>query len=119
MRNATAMQLEDHMLAPTQLDNTAFAEQGVRFILKCGIGVMLLFCVASFVMLAQRPAQVEALSAAADTAFTIILIGMYVLLKRLQIGTAALILAGAILFYCIINLLLFPHALIRVISQPM
>ena len=30
-----------------------------------------------------------------------------------------MILAGAILFYCIINLLLFPDALIRVISQPM
>jgi rsbT co-antagonist protein RsbR len=107
------------MLAPTQLDNTAFAQQGFRFILKCGIAVMLLFCVASFVTLAQQPARIEALSAAIDTAFALILIGMYLLLGRLQLGSAALILAGTILLYCMLNLLLFPNALIRVISQPM
>jgi rsbT co-antagonist protein RsbR len=106
------------MLAPAQLDNTAFAQQGFRFILKCGIGVMLLFCAASFVTLAQRVGQVEVLSAATDLVFTLILVAMYVLLGRLQLGTAALILAAAILLYCILNLLLFPHALIRVISQP-
>jgi rsbT co-antagonist protein RsbR len=107
------------MLAPAQLDNTTFAQQGFRLILKCGIAVMLLFCVASFVALAQQPARVEALSAATDTALTLLLIGVYVLLGRLQLGHAALILAGAILLYCILNLLLFPNALIRVISQPM
>jgi rsbT co-antagonist protein RsbR len=107
------------MLAPAQLDDTPFPQQGFRLILKCGIAVMLLFCIASFVALAQQPALVEALSAATDLAFTIILIGMYVLLGRLQLEIAALILAGAILLYCILNLLLFPDALIRVISQPM
>src|SRR5688500_6231936 len=101
------------MLAPTQLDNTAFAQQGFRFILKCGIAVMLLFCVASFVTLAQQPARIEALSAAIDTAFALILIGMYLLLGRLQLGSAALILAGTILLNCMLNLLLFPNALIR------
>lgn len=107
------------MFAPAQLDSTAFAQQGFRFILKCGIAVMLLFCAASFVALAQQRASVEALSAATDSTFTLILIGMYLLLGRLQLGTAALILAGAILVYCMLNLLLFPNALIRVISQPM
>jgi rsbT co-antagonist protein RsbR len=107
------------MLAPAQLDSTAFAQQGFRLILKCGIAVMLLFCMASFVALVQQPARVEVLSAATDSVFTLILIGMYVLLERLQIGAAALVLAGAILLYCILNLLLFPDALIRVISQPM
>jgi rsbT co-antagonist protein RsbR len=107
------------MLVPAQLDDTPFAQQGFRLILKCGIAVMLLFCIASFVALTQQPALVEALSAATDTAFMIILIGMYVLLGRLQLGSAALILAGTILLYCILNLLLFPDALIRVISQPM
>ncbi|MEO7911343.1 MAG: STAS domain-containing protein [Roseiflexaceae bacterium] len=107
------------MLAPAQLDSTAFAQQGFRFILKCGIAVMLLFCVASFVAFAQQPARVEALSAVADISFTLVLIGMYMLLGRLQLGIAALILAGTILIYCILNLLLFPNALIRVISQPM
>ena len=107
------------MIAPAQLDNTPFPLQGFRLTLKCGIAVMLLFCIASFVTLAQQPARVEALSAATDAAFTIILIGMYVLLGRLQIEVAALILAGSILLYCMINLLLFPAALIRVISQPM
>ena len=80
---------------------------------------MLLFCAASFVALAQQLASVAALSAATDSTFTLILIGMYLLLGRLQLGTAALILAGAILVYCMLNLLLFPNALIRVISQPM
>jgi rsbT co-antagonist protein RsbR len=107
------------MLAPAQLDNAAFAQQGFRFILKCGIAAMLLFCAVSFVALAQQPARVEALSAATDSAFTLVLIGMYMLLGRLQLGTAALILAGAILLYSVLNLLLFPNALIRVISQPM
>ena len=85
------------MLAPAQLDNTPFPLQGFRLTLKCGIAVMLLFCIASFVALAQQPARVEALSAATDTAFTIILIGIYVLLGRLQIEVAALILARIIL----------------------
>src|SRR3954470_22798190 len=94
------------MVTPAQFDDTRFSQQGFRLILKCGIAVMLLFCIASFVTLAQQPARVEALSAATDTAFTLILIGMYVLLGRLQIGVAALILAGAILVYCMLNLLL-------------
>src|SRR5215212_618184 len=72
-----------------------------------------------FGALAQQPARVEALSAMTDAAFTLILIGMYVLLGRLQLGTAAMILAEAILLYCMLNLLLFPNALIRLISQPM
>lgn len=107
------------MRTSAQFDNTHFPQQGFRLTLKCGIAVMLLFCTASFVALAQQPARVEALSAATDTAFAIILIGMYVLLRRLQIGVAAAILAGSILGYCMLNLLLFPDALIRVISQPM
>ena len=107
------------MLTPAQLDDTPFSQQGFRLILKCGIAFMLVFCTASFIALVQRPAPVEALSAAADTAFTIVLIGTYALLGRLQIASAALILAGAILIYCILNLLLFPNALIRVITQPM
>ena len=107
------------MLTPAPFDDTRFSQQGFRLILKCGIAAMLLFCIASFVTLAQQPARVEALSAATDTAFTLILIGMYVLLGRLQIEIAALTLAGAILVYCMLNLLLFPDALIRVSSQPM
>jgi rsbT co-antagonist protein RsbR len=107
------------MLVPAQSDSAAPTQQGFRLILKCGIAAMLLFCVASFAAFAQQPMRVEALSAATDSAFTIVLIGIYVLLDRLRIGTAALILAGSILIYCILNLLLFPDALIRVISQPM
>src|SRR3954447_8406221 len=107
------------MLTPAQFDDTRFSQQGFRLILKCGIAVMLLFCIASFVTLAQQPARVEALSAATDTALTLVLIGIYVLLGRLQIEVAALMLAGAILIYCMLNLLLFPDALIRVSSQPM
>ncbi|MDQ2998406.1 MAG: hypothetical protein M3R61_15330 [Chloroflexota bacterium] len=84
------------MLALAQLDSTAFAQHGFRFILKCGIAAMLLFCIASFVTFAQQPARVEALSAATDTVFTLMLVGMYVLLGRLHLRTAALILAGAI-----------------------
>ena len=65
------------MLSPAQLDDTPFLQQGFRLIIKCGIAVMLLFCITSFVALAQQPALVEVLSAATDTAFTIVLIGMY------------------------------------------
>src|SRR3954447_18033622 len=93
------------MLTPAQFDDTRFSQQGFRLILKRGIAAMLLFCIASFVTLAQQPGRVEALSAATDTAFTLTLIVMYVLLGRLQLGTAALILAGAILLYCVLNLL--------------
>jgi rsbT co-antagonist protein RsbR len=107
------------MRTPAQFDDTRFSQQGFRIIIRCGIAVMLLFCVASFSTLAQQPARIEALSAATDTAFTLILIGMYVLLGRLQIGVAALILAGSMLVYCLLNLLLFPNALVRVLSQPM
>jgi len=107
------------MLTPAQFDDSRFSQQGFRLTLKCGIAVMLLFCIASIAALAQQPARVEALSVATDTAFTIILIGIYVLLGRLQLGAAAAILAGSILIYCMLNLLLFPNALIRVISQPM
>jgi rsbT co-antagonist protein RsbR len=107
------------MLAPAQLNNAPFPLQGFRLTLKCGIAVMLLFCITSFIALAQHPARVEALSAATDTAFTLILIVMYMLLGRLQLEVAAVILAGSILLYCMLNLLLFPAALIRVISQPM
>jgi rsbT co-antagonist protein RsbR len=107
------------MLAPAQLDSTPFPQQGFRLTLKYGIAVMLIFCAASFVALAQQPAPVAALSAAADTAFTLVLIGIYVFLGRLQLGSAAVTLAGSMLVYCMLNLLLFPSALIRVISQPM
>jgi rsbT co-antagonist protein RsbR len=107
------------MLAPAQLDNTPFLQQGLRLTLRCGIAIMLLFCIASFAALAEHPARVEALSAAADTAFTLMLIVIYVLLERMQLGVAATILAGSILVYCLCNLLLFPNALVRVISQPM
>jgi rsbT co-antagonist protein RsbR len=107
------------MLAPTQPDDTPFSQQGFGRILKYGIAVMLLFCVVSYAALARQPALVEGLSAATDTAFTLVLIGMYVVQGRLRIGTAALMLAGSILLYCTLNLLLFPTALIRVIIQPM
>jgi rsbT co-antagonist protein RsbR len=80
---------------------------------------MLLFCVTSFADLANRPQLVEALSAANDTLFTIVLIGIYVLLARLRLGTAALILAGAILTHTVVNILLFPDALVRFIYQPL
>jgi rsbT co-antagonist protein RsbR len=107
------------MLTPALSDDNRFAQQGFRFILRCGIAVMLLFCIASFVALAQQPERVEALSAVTDAAFTLILIAIYLLRGRLQIEVAALMLAGAILIYCVFNLLLFPSALIRVIGQPM
>jgi hypothetical protein len=82
------------MLTPERLDDPNLSQQGFRFILKCGIGVMLLFCAASFVSLAQQPARIEALSAVIDAAFTLILIGIYLLLGQLQINIASLILAG-------------------------
>jgi len=107
------------MLTPALSDENSYAQQGFRFILRCGIGVMLLFCIASLVALAQQPERLEALSAVTDAAFTLILIGIYLLRGRLQIEAAALMLAGSILIYCMLNLLLFPSALIRVIGQPM
>jgi rsbT co-antagonist protein RsbR len=106
------------MLVPAQLNNTPLPQQGFRLILKCGIAVMLLFCIASFIALVQEPTFIKALSAATDTAFLLTLVVVYLLLQRLQLGIAALILATAILLYCILNLLLFPDALIRMISEP-
>ena len=44
------------MLIPAQFDDTRFSQQGFRLILRCGIAVMLLFCIASFSALAQQPA---------------------------------------------------------------
>jgi rsbT co-antagonist protein RsbR len=107
------------MSAPLQRDDNDFSQHRFRLILRCGIVVMVLFCIASFITLAQQPALVEALSAAADTAFTIVLIGMYLLLGRLRLQVEALILAGTILIYCILNILLFPDALIRVVGVPL
>jgi len=107
------------VLAPIQIEDTRFQRQGLRLILQCGIAVMLLFCILSFVTLAGQLAIVEALSAATDTAFTLVLIGMYILLERLRLEIAALILAGAILIYCVLNIVLFPDALIRVVGEPL
>jgi rsbT co-antagonist protein RsbR len=80
---------------------------------------MLLFCAISLVSLTQQPAVVDALSAATDATFLVALIGTYLLLGRLRIDMAALILAGAILIYCALNIILFPSALIRVVAGPL
>jgi rsbT co-antagonist protein RsbR len=107
------------MLAPAQLDDSAFPEQGFRLMLRYGIAIMLLFCAASFVTLAQQPGLVDALSASTDTGFTIVLIAVYLLLSRLRLDIAALILSGALLVYATLNIILFPHALIRVVAAPL
>jgi rsbT co-antagonist protein RsbR len=107
------------MAAPAELDDSQISRQGFRLILQCGIAIMLLFCAASLVTLARQPGLVEALSAAADIAFTIVLIAMYVLLGRLRLEVEALILAGTILVYSILNILLFPNALIRIVGAPL
>jgi rsbT co-antagonist protein RsbR len=107
------------MAAPAELDDSEISRQGFRLTLQCGIGIMLLFCAASFITLAGQAGVVEALSAVADIAFTIVLVAMYLLLGRLRLEVEALILSGAILIYSIINILLFPSALIRVVGAPL
>jgi rsbT co-antagonist protein RsbR len=80
---------------------------------------MLLFCTLSLTTFTQQPTTVGALSAATDAAFLLVLLGTYLLLRRVRLDIAALILAGAILVYCVLNIVLFPHALIRVVAEPL
>jgi rsbT co-antagonist protein RsbR len=107
------------MPVPEQLDDTIIQQQRLRFLMGCGIAIMLLFTVNSLVELANRAGLVEILSAAADISFTLFLIGLYVLLSRMQLATAAMLIGAAILIYCTLNILLFPDALMRAISQPL
>jgi rsbT co-antagonist protein RsbR len=107
------------MPAPEQLDDTSLQQQRFRFLMRCGIAIMLLFSANSLVDLAARAGLVEALSAAADITFTIFLIGLHILLGRVRLATAALLIGAAILVYSILNILFFPNALLRVISQPL
>lgn len=80
---------------------------------------MLLFCTISLATFAQQPEIVAGLSAATDAAFLLVLLVTYLLLRRLRLQSAALILAGAILVYCVLNVVLFPQALIRVVGEPL
>jgi rsbT co-antagonist protein RsbR len=107
------------MPAPEQLGDTAFQQQRFRFLLRCGIAIMLLFSALSFVELATRPGIIEVLSAATDATFTLFLIGLHVLMGRVRLATAALLTGTVILIYSVLNILLFPSALLRVVSQPL
>src|SRR5262245_30197301 len=107
------------MPVPDQLDDTALQQQRFRFLMRCGIAIMLLFSANSLIDLVARPGLVEALSAAADITFTLFLIGLYLGLSRLRLGTAALLIGSAILIYSIVNILLYPNALLRVAGQPL
>ena len=107
------------MPAPDQLDDFALQQRRLRFLIRCGIAVMLLFSANSLIDLAGRAGRVEVLSAAADITFTLFLIGLHLLLGRVQLGTAALLIGAAILVYSTANILLYPNALMRVASQPL
>jgi rsbT co-antagonist protein RsbR len=107
------------MPTPEQHDDTALQQRRFRFLMRCGIAILLLFSVNSLVDLASRTGLVEILSATADIAFLLFLLGLYILLNRVQLATAALSIGAAILVYSIANILLFPNALMRVISQPL
>jgi rsbT co-antagonist protein RsbR len=107
------------MPTPEQIDDAALQQQRLRFLMRCGIAIMVIFSANSLVDLASRAGSVEILSATADISFTLFLIGLYVLLRRVQLATAALSIGAAILVYSIANILLFPNALLRVASQPL
>jgi rsbT co-antagonist protein RsbR len=107
------------MPTPEQLHDAALQQQRFRFLIRCGIAIMLLFSVNSIVDIVSRAGLVEILSAAADIAFTLFLIGLYVLLSRMLLANAALLIGAAILVYSAANVLLFPNALLRIASLPL
>jgi rsbT co-antagonist protein RsbR len=80
---------------------------------------MLLFCANSLIDLADRRGLVEALSAATDLTFTLMLVAAYVLLSRIQIDITASILSVAVMIYSILNILFFPAALLRTVGLPL
>jgi rsbT co-antagonist protein RsbR len=106
-------------MPPEQLDDIAVQQQRFRFLMRCGIAIVLLFSINSLIDLASRAGLVEILSAAADISFALFLIGLYVLLRRVQLANAALSIGAAILIYSTLNILLYPNALLRVVSQPL
>jgi rsbT co-antagonist protein RsbR len=107
------------MPTPEQLHDVAIQQQRFRFLIRCGIAIMLLFSANSLVDLASRADLVEILSATADISFTLFLIGLYVLLSRVLLANAALLIGAAILVYSAANILLFPNALLRIASLPL
>jgi rsbT co-antagonist protein RsbR len=102
-----------------QLDEAPLQHRRFRLQLQCGIGVMLLFSIISLITLASKPGLIEQLSAITDTTLTALLIGLYGLLRRVRLQMVALLLGLMILIYSILNILLFPAALIRVVIQPL
>jgi rsbT co-antagonist protein RsbR len=107
------------MPAPERLDDIDLQQRRYRFLLRCGIAIMLLFSANSLVDLITRADLIVMLSALADTALTLFLIGLYVFLSRVRLATGALMIGAAILIYCITNILLYPNALLRVASLPL
>src|SRR5262245_21819814 len=107
------------MPTPASYDDVPEQIRRFRFLPRCGIGIMLLLSLLSWVQLIDRPGTIEALSAAADTTLLLFLIGLHILLGRVRLATAALAIGAAILVYSILNILFFPTALLRVSSQPL
>jgi hypothetical protein len=106
------------MTASVQLDDAGGQLRRFRFSVACGIAIVLLFCISSFIDFADSPTLISGLSAATDSIFLLGLIGIYVLAPRLRLGTAALALGAMILAYSVCNVLLFPMSLLRVVGQP-
>jgi rsbT co-antagonist protein RsbR len=107
------------MPAPEQLDDAALQHQRLRFLMRCGIATVLFFSANSLIELSARVSQLEVLSTTADISFTLFLLGLYILLGRIQLSTTALLIGAGILVYSTVNILLYPTALLRVASQPL
>jgi rsbT co-antagonist protein RsbR len=100
-------------------DDLAIQTQQFRRVLMYGAGVMVLFCLISYLQIAEAATFINLVSAAADTTLLGILVVMRWLLRRVPLGAAATTISIAILVYGVINLVLFPGGLLRMIAGPL
>jgi rsbT co-antagonist protein RsbR len=107
------------MTARIPSDDSAAQQRRFRFLLRCAIAIMLLFCANSIVDVVNRPNLRDGLSAATDVALTLMLAVIYLLSARRPIDRMVLVLSIALMLYSLINVLLFPLALLRVVGLPL
>jgi rsbT co-antagonist protein RsbR len=107
------------MQSPTTLDDPTLQIRQFSRVVLYGAGVMSIFCLLSYLQLAGAYTVVGALSAATDTLMLGLLVGLQRLHRRMALSAAATLVSVAILIYSVVNLLLFPGALIRMIAGPL
>src|SRR5262245_40226016 len=107
------------MTASLLSDDAVLQRKRFRRMLRWALAFLFLFCANSVFDLVSQPGPITALSTVVDITLTLMIGIIYVLSARREIATLISALSVTVMLYSVINILLFPSALLRVVGLPL